>query len=369
MPPLFLGPDSAARDVLEAVRCAMNGTGPVLALGAPIEAEVPAGTIAVVTTSGSTGVPKSVVLSRSALTASAMATADRLGAGQWLLTLPAHYIAGLQVIVRSLVQGHEPVILEGRFTADAFMAAAGRMHSTDGQVVPRFVSLVPAQLQTLLDASDDPAIAGTGRSFRAMLVGGQAVPAAMLARARELEWNVVRTYGSTETSGGCVYDGLALDRVSLRIVDGELQVAGPTLADGYLGDDERTSATFVVDDDVRWYRTGDLGILTGEILSIQGRIDNVIISGGVNVSLDRVENIVREVPGFEQAVVVGVDHERWGQVPVIVTVGGGSFAAARDAVEAIVGVAGRPDRVVEVPAMPVLSSGKPDRRAAARLAS
>lgn len=374
MSTLFLSPDTSAHEVLEAARSAMNGTGPALALGAPVSAdhELPAGTIAVVTTSGSTGVPKSVVLSRSALTASAMATADRLGAGQWLLTLPASYIAGLQVLVRSLVQGHEPVILDGHFTADAFMSAAGRMHATtDGLPAPRFVSLVPAQLQTLLDAADDPAIAGTGRSFRAMLVGGQAVPPALLERAREVEWNVVRTYGSTETSGGCVYDGYALDRVSMRICDGELQVAGPTLADGYLADPERTAAAFITDGDgVRWYRTGDLGALTDEgVLSISGRLDNVIISGGVNVSLDRIERLVRTIAGWEQAVVIPADHDRWGQVPVVVTSTDvpDALARVRALAEAEIGVAARPDRVVRVAEIPRLPSGKPDRRALAAL--
>lgn len=372
MTSLFLPADASAQDVLEAARCAMNGTGPVLALGSPVpeDAVLPAGTIAVVTTSGSSGVPKSVVLSRSALTASAMATAERLGAGQWLLTLPAGYIAGLQVIIRSLVQGHEPVLAEGHFSADSFMSAAGRMHATtDGLPVPRFVSMVPAQLHTLLDAADDPAIAATGRSFRAMLVGGQAVPAALLERAREAEWNVVRTYGSTETSGGCVYDGLALDRVGMRIVGDELHVSGPTLADGYLGEPERTAAVFFTDDDgVRWYRTGDSATITDGVLSIRGRLDNVIISGGVNVSLDRVEDVVRTVSGFERAVVVGAAHERWGQVPVIVTPVAGDLDAVRAAVAEQIGVAGRPDRVI-VAELPPLPSGKPDRAAARRLVS
>lgn len=375
MSALFLDAATPAVEVVTATRCAMNGTGPVLALGAPVadDAVLPAGTIAVATTSGSSGVPKSVILSRSALTASAMATADRLGAGEWMLTLPPTYVAGLQVIIRSLVQGHDPVILDGHFSPDAFLDTAGRMHAqSDGAPVPRFVSLVPAQLQTLLDAADDPAVAGTGRSFRAMLVGGQAVAPALLERAREESWRIVRTYGSTETSGGCVYDGRALERVSLRIVDGELQVAGPTLADGYLGEPERTDAVFLTDPDgVRWYRTGDAGALSDDgILSITGRLDNVIISGGVNVSLDRVERVVRAVAGFEDAVVVGADHERWGQVPVVVTArsdNAESLARVRDAAEAAVGVAGRPDRIVVVAEIPLLSSGKPDRRALTRL--
>lgn len=371
---VHFGADDSPQTVLSALRQAMNGSGPALALGAPIPEDtvLAAGTIAVVTTSGSTGVPKSVVLSRSAITASAMATAERLGGGQWLLALPATYVAGLQVLARSLVQGHEPAILAGHFTPMTFVAAAGLMHSFhDGIAAPRYTSLVPAQLHTLLEASDDPAVVGAARSFAAILVGGQAVPPVMLARAAELGWSIVRTYGSTETSGGCVYDGVPLDRVSLRIVDGELLVAGPTLADGYLGDAERTTTAFPTDaDGVRWYRTGDAGRLDeGGVLSIDGRIDNVIISGGTNVSLDRVERIVRTVGGFTQAVVVGAAHDHWGQVPVIVatTDPDGALAAARERAADEIGVAARPDRVIVVDEIPHLSSGKPDRPALTRL--
>lgn len=365
----FFTAQDSPRDVLRALRAAMNGSGPALALGAPIPdgVQLPQGTVAVVTTSGSTGVPKSVVLSRSALTSSALATADHLGTGDWLLALPAAYVAGLQVLVRSLVQGREPAILSGRFTPETFITAAGLMHSSiGGEPLPRFTALVPAQLHTLLDAADDPAVAGAGRSFRAILVGGQAVPLRMREQARALGWNLVRTYGSTETSGGCVYDGYALSGVQLRIADGEVQIASPTLADGYLGEPERTAASFVTDSDgVRWFRTGDAGAIASDgELTISGRLDNVIISGGVNVSLDRVEAAVHGVPGLEGAVIVAGPHEHWGQVPVLVLEGDGEalLELARDAA-AIIGPAARPDRVVAVAAIPRLPSGKPDRQA------
>ena len=152
------------RDVLRALRGAVLGAGPAIAFGLPIGGvdaaghpaaiEAPAGTAVVVTTSGSSGVPKSVVLSRSALTSSALSTAARIGEGAWLLALPASYDAGLQVLVRSLVQGHEPAVLSGRFTPEAFAAAAlGMASSVGGERVPSYTSLVPAQLATLLDAA------------------------------------------------------------------------------------------------------------------------------------------------------------------------------------------------------------------------
>ena len=259
------------RDVLRALRGAVLGAGPAISLGLSSEAadaaahpaprEVPAGTAVVVTTSGSSGVPKSVILSRSALTSSALSTAARLGEGAWLLALPASYVAGLQVLVRSLVQGHEPAILSGKFSAEGFAAASLSMKSSVGGVrVPSYTSLVPAQLATVLDAAPhDPAVAEALRSFEAILIGGQALPAALAARAEALGARIVRTYGSSETAGGCVYDGVPLDGVRVRTVDGELQLGGPTLADGYLDAPELTADVFVEDGGERWYRTGDAG--------------------------------------------------------------------------------------------------------------
>lgn len=374
------------RDVLRALRAAL-GAGPAVALGAgdrELPGEVPAGTAVVVTTSGSSGVPKSVMLSRSALTSSALATAARIGAGQWLLPLAGGYIAGVQVLVRSLVQGTEPAILSGRFSAAAFAHVVSGMHSSrGGERVPTYTSLVPAQLQTLVDAADeDPGVRRALASFETILVGGQALPQPLRERAEAHGARIVRTYGSSETAGGCVYDGVPLDGVRVVAVDGELRVAGPTLADGYLGDPGLTERVFVRDaDGVRWYRTGDAGVVEDGVVRVTGRIDNVIVSGGVNVSLDRVERVVRElppVPGaftLADAVVVGASDERWGETPVLVAaradVGSpdAALSAARAAVGAQVGKPARPSRILLVDALPRLASGKPDRVALTRLAA
>lgn len=367
------------RDILRGLRSALHGAGPALSLGmmGDVPTEVRAGTAVVVTTSGSTGVPKTVVLSRDALTSSALATADRIGEGAWLLALPPTYVAGMQVLVRSLVADREPAVLSGAFTPQAFAAAALMMVSTErGLRVPTFTSLVPAQLSKLLDAADDDTAVRTAlRSFEAILVGGQALPPVILERAQNVGARIVRTYGATETSGGCVYDGVPLRGVTVRVERGEVQVAGPVLADGYLGDAEATDAAFPRSaDGTRWYRTGDAGLFEDGFLRVRGRLDNVIVSGGVNVSLDRVERVVRSVPGLDSAVVVGVPDERWGEASVIVATRGEALRRsesvqleeARAAVKAEIGAHARPSRLVLVDELATLPSGKPDREAIRR---
>lgn len=359
-----------ARGVLGAVRAALEGAGPAVHLGGTAPVSVPPGVAAVVTTSGSTGYPKDVLLSRSALIASASATAARIGEGAWLLALPATYVAGLQVLVRSLLAGHEPAILEGHFSVEGFIAASrGMASAAHGARTPTYTSLVPAQVNQLIAAADAPEVRAALASFEAILVGGQALPDAVRERAASLGARIVRTYGASETSGGCVYDGVPLDGVHVRIADGEVQLSGPMLAEGYRDDPARTAAVFVRDDEGRrWYRTGDAGSFDDGRLRITGRLDNVIVSGGINVSLDRVERVVRALPGFADAVVVGASHERWGETPVVVVPGVDAAASARldevrAAVGADLGAPARPDRIEVVSSVPLLSSGKPDRRA------
>ncbi|MEV8357873.1 AMP-binding protein [Microbacterium sp. NPDC076895] len=317
----------------------------------------------IVETSGSSGYPKSVVLPISALRASAEATAKRIGSGSWVLALEPTYVAGLQVLVRSILAGATPTVIPASFTPDQFVDAAG---TTDA---PRYTSLVPAQLTRLLDAAvGDPDVADCLRGFAAILVGGQALPGAEADRAAALGVRIVRTYGSSETSGGCVYDGVPLAGVSVRVEEGEVQISGPVLASGYLDDDQRTAQAFVTDaDGNRWYRTGDVGEFDGA-LRVTGRRDNVIVSGGVNVSLDRVERVVRTVPGLEAAVVVPVADAHWGEASVIVVEGNLAAATRDDAlvearrrVEREIGAPARPREILTLARMPLLPSGKPDR--------
>lgn len=358
-----------------ALRRALEG-GPALGFGmlADIPAYVPAGTAAVIATSGSSGIPKRVALSAEALRASADATAARIGTGRWLLALPTGYVAGLQVLVRSILAGTEPVALEGDFSPDSFARVTLSMLRRGDEAL--YTSLVPAQVATLLDAAGDVAVRAALQAYRAILVGGQSLPEPLRERAADLGVRLVRTYGSTETSGGCVYDGVPLDTVSVRSVDGELRIAGPMLAEGYLDDELLSSRIFERDEHgIRWYRTGDLGIVEDGVVRVHGRADNVIVSGGINVSLDRVEQIVRQVPGLHDALVVGVDDERWGEASVVVVPRGevlrrsesDQLMQARDAVAEALGKHARPASLILVDEIATLASGKPDREAIRRI--
>lgn len=361
--------------VIAALEAALDGTRP-LALGFAPEpgGSAPDGTAVVIATSGSSGVPKRVILSAAALRASAEATARRIGSGQWMLALSSGYVAGLQVLVRAHLAGHAPAVIEGRFAPAAFVRATAALRADAG----RYTSLVPAQLTTLLNAAAERTdVRAALTAYDAILIGGQALPVAVRDRAEDLGVRIVRTYGSSETAGGCVYDGVPLHGVRVALDDaGELCIAGPTLADGYWGDPGLTARVFVPNRIGQiWYRTGDTGEVHGDgSVTVTGRIDNVIVSGGVNVSLDRVERAVRTVLGLEGAVVVPILDERWGQGSAIVAAlpadadAGALLAIARERVEAAVGKVARPARLVPVAALPHLVSGKPDRRAIAALA-
>jgi O-succinylbenzoic acid--CoA ligase len=330
----------------------------------------PAGVALVVETSGSTGEAKRVLLGAAALRASAEATHARLGGpGRWLLALPAHHIAGAQVIVRGLLAGHRPATwdLRGGFRPADFAAAAATLR--DGAPAGRrhYTSLVPTQLHRVL-AEGGMALDAL-RAFDAVLVGGAATPPELLARAREAEVAVVTTYGMSETSGGCVYDGAPLDGVEVKLAapDGRIQLAGPMLAEGYLGAAELTGEVFAEG----WFRTSDLGAWDGDRLRVVGRADDVIITGGEKVHPAAVERVLTSQPGVRAACVVGVDDPAWGQrvVAAVVPAGAGRVDGGRlvKAVRTELGRPAAPKQVRLVEQLPQRGIGKPDRAAVAKL--
>ena len=305
---------------------------------------------AVVQTSGSSGTPKRVVLSREAVLASASASAARLGgAGPWLLALPSSYVAGLNVMVRSLVAGHRPVVLGDRTPREAGIPGG-------------FLSVVPTQLHRWLGSDEDSrALAG----FEAVLVGGGPVDASLKDRAGGAGIRLVATYGMAETCGGCVYDGLPLDGVGLALAtDGRVRLSGPTLFDGYL-DDRAATEQVLVDG---WFHTSDAGRLDedGRLL-VLGRVDDMVVSGGVNVPAAAVAARLREHPGVEAAEVLGVADPEWGNRVVAVLVGHLSLEAARAWVAEKHPRSWAPRELVVVPNIPMLANGKVDRLAVREL--
>ncbi|MGY2897828.1 O-succinylbenzoic acid--CoA ligase [Curtobacterium sp. PvP017] len=360
--------------VLRGLEAALAG-GPALlpvaegtpALPTPPPADVRQRVALVVETSGSTGTGKRVALSSEALLAGAAAADAALGGpGGWVLALPTHYIAGLNVLTRSIAAGTTPVVVApGHFDAAAFADAADRL--VTGPAAPRrYTSLVPVQLARVLD--DGRATAALAR-FDAVLVGGQATPAALRDRAVAAGVRIVTTYGASETSGGCVYDGVPFGTVRTEVVDGELQLSGPMLAEGYLGDDDRTATTFVDRDGLRWYRTGDAATVSDGVVQVLGRLDDVVVSGGEKVPLGAVERLVRDLPDQHGAVVTRRASGEWGEVPVVVTEQPLDLDTVRSHVGDALGRAARPAAVVVVDRLPMLPSGKPDRRAIQDLAS
>jgi o-succinylbenzoate---CoA ligase len=345
-------PAAARRRLLDALRpdAVVGADGAEVALPDPLP--TPPATAVVIATSGSTGAPKGVSLSRDALAASAAASADRLGGApgdRWLACLPAHHIGGFSVLWRSRLAGTAPAVLPG-FDVEAVARALPDV---------ALVALVPTQLRRLLDAGAPLA------ALRAVLLGGARADAALLARAASAGVRVVTTYGMSETAGGCVYDGVPLDGVEVRLDDGVVALRGPTLLDGYRGDPVRTAAALRDG----WFRTSDLGRFDDAgRLEVIGRADDVINSGGVKVVGGEVERVIAGLPGVAEAAVVGRPDPEWGErvVAAVIPVDAAdppTLAAVRDAVRAALGAPSAPKELLVLPDLPRLPTGKVDRLA------
>ncbi|MBA3369167.1 MAG: AMP-binding protein [Geodermatophilaceae bacterium] len=331
-----------------------------------LDLPVPADVAAVVATSGSTGTPRAVLLTAGSLLASAHATVRRLsGPGAWLLALPVSSIGGLQVLVRSRLADLDAVSLDrsAGFRAEAFVSAARELPAG----LPHYTSLVSTQLRRLVhDRAGAEALAG----FDAVLVGGGPLDDGLRAEATQAGVAIVSTYGMTETAGGCVYDGIPIQRAYVRASPNGLEIGGDVVALGYHAAPDQTRESFVDG----WFQTRDAGAVddNGRV-SVIGRIDDVIISGGVNVAAGAVEELLCRRPDIADAAVLARPDAEWGQavIALVVPADGESIDLAdlRDYVTARLGTAAAPREVITVPALPRLHSGKLDRVAAQRLAA
>ena len=381
---VLLPAEAAGGRLLEALSAALDGSGPailpldpdlprerldaLLGAFAPATIETPEGTTrlapagpgaatrpgvrpetaVVIATSGSTGPPKGTELSAAALLASARASLDRLGArpgDSWLCCLRASHVAGLQVLVRSLIAGVPPVV--SMRLEPGTLAASGCA----------YVSLVPVQLRRLVDA-------GAGLSaLRGILLGGAAMPDGLLADASAAGARVTTTYGMSETCGGCVYDGVPLDEVSVEIgADGRIRIAGPVLFSGYRLQPGLSRQAR----DGRWFITSDLGSISASgRLRVRGRADDVIVTGGEKVVAGEVAAVLGTCPGVREAVVVGRPDPEWGERVTAIVVPADpadppTLGALRARVREKLPRRAAPRELVLVARIPLLPSGKPD---------
>jgi O-succinylbenzoic acid--CoA ligase len=340
---------------------ALAGSGPALLPGGPAVLAGPLGpeedadddpTAVVVATSGSTGAPKGVLISANALTSSANATHTRLGGpGRWLLATPARYVGGIQVVVRSLLNNTPPVVMDlaNGFRAGDFARAAEKLLNTPGR---HYTALVPTQLARLVEGPAREALA----AMDGIVMGGASLSPELRAAAEGLA--IVSAYGMSETASGCVYDGVPLDGVRVRLVDGRIAIAGPTLARGYRGRPDLTAESFVAG----WFVTSDLGRFVDGRLEVLGRADDVINTGGVKVPASAVERVLER--HARAACVVALDHPEWGEIVAAVVVDPQvDITILKDHVREELGPPAVPKVLNRADELPLRGPGKVDRAA------
>jgi O-succinylbenzoic acid--CoA ligase len=316
----------------------------------------------VVSTSGTTGTPKGAMLTAPALIASASATHDRLGGpGTWLLALPSYHIAGVQVLVRSVLAGTVPVEMDIAAGFDVAGLPAAVQDLGSGR---RYASMVAAQLAKALL---DPAAAAALAELDAVLIGGGPAPRRVLEAAAAAGIPVVRTYGMSETAGGCVYEGVPLGGVEVRIgPGGRIVLGGATLAKGYRNPPDPDPFA-----EPGWFRTEDLGMLDDSgVLTVLGRADEAISTGGLTVVPQLVEAALTTHPAVAECAVFGVADHRLGQrvaIAVVVTEGftPPTLADLRDHVARSLDPTAAPRELHIADELPRRGIGKVDRRALA----
>lgn len=338
----------------EGVRLALAGGEPVIGEAVPLGVRPPEGIAAVLTTSGSTGAGKRVLLTRDAVIASAEATNATLGDATWTCALPTQYVAGFMTLARCAVAGTSP-----RF-------AAADLTDLDPAPGPNAISIVATQLYRALRT---PTVLAALRRFDVILVGGSAVDATLLAAGRSAGLPLITTYGMTETCGGCVYDGVPLPGVDVQIksaegspaLQGGIWIGGPHLFSGYL-EDPGATATALVDGRLR---TRDRGEWVDGRLVVHGRDDAVVISGGVNVDLAKVQAALDQTG--TSAAVIGVPDAEWGTRIVLVAEPGWSLPQWRERLAGSLARPALPTLMVTVDRLPRTNRGKLDRAALHRL--
>jgi O-succinylbenzoic acid--CoA ligase len=341
---LRVGPTSEISQLAGEITSALVGVGPCLGFGQITSEFAPTNTAVVVGTSGSSGDSKEVALSAAALIASARASNTFIGAkagDTWSLLLPLTHIAAVNVIVRSMELGTLPIDLK---------------EFKDEYPKVNFTAIVPTQLFRALNGDDR--LLRHLQNADAVLVGGAALSPGLRHQAESQLIKIITTYGMTESCGGCVYDGEALTGVEIKIVHGKINLRGTVLASSYLNSSW--------DLDVGWFETSDLGEIIAGKLVVYGRADDVIISGGENISLSAIENaLTQEFPQL-QCAAFSIEDPQWGQVLQLAIVGDFDSEKVFQVLETSLGSIAKPKNIYRVNSLPLLGIGKIDRKTLAK---
>jgi len=331
-------------ELMARIAKALVSDGPALSLS-PIAAEfVPSRTALVVSTTGSSGAAKEIGLSASALLASAKSSNNFLGAvagNTWSLLLPLNHIAGINVLIRSLELGTLPTNLLGY---------EGKYPKVD------FTAIVPTQLFRALNGDEN--LLNHLKSAKAVLVGGAALTRELRAEAISAGVNIVETYGSTETSGGCIYNGQPLEGVEVSIGEsGRIAIKGKVLAHELVDGDG-------------WYYTSDAGHYEDGKIIIDGRIDDVVITGGENISLSAIDRVLAQQFPDIQSAAFAIPHPEWGQAIHLALIGADSSLESeiQGYLERELGAAAKAKGFHYVEEFPLIGIGKIDKKSLARLA-
>jgi O-succinylbenzoic acid--CoA ligase len=324
---------------VEALKGALDGSGPALTFGMSTRDVVPADCAIVIPTSGSTGQPKDVALSAAALRASVAASHKFLGAKageRWSLLLPITHIAGINILIRAIELGTDPI---------------------DMNEAAEYTSVVPTQLHRALHGEEK--LLRHLQSAKAVLVGGAASSDALLDQARKAGINPVTTYGMSEMSGGCIYDNTPLDGVEVRInSEGAIELAGPMQAMGYLNAPKLWDEVI----DGKWFITNDSGeIADGKVL-INGRLDDQINTGGKKISLSVIDNFLHDKFPRQRFASLSIPDKEWGEKLVLAIDGSMDENLIKDALRNEFGGHAVPKQLRFNVEIPLISIGKPDRK-------
>jgi len=330
--------------VIQALQMALDGQGPALAFGHTTHSQVTKNIAVVIPSSGSTGAPKEVALTSKALLASAKAAHKYLRAKkneQWSLLLPINHIAGVNVLVRSIVLGSKIIDLRGKSSYEN----------------AEYTSIVPTQLFRAFNGDSD--LLEHLQNAKAVLVGGSPTSNDLLKEAKSKSINVITSYGMSEMSGGCIFNNRPLSGVKVKIKKHHvIALSGPMRAKTYLNDQNAWKATT----SKKWFITSDFGDYKKGKVIIHGRVDDLIISGGEKISLSAIEDTLNENFPDQRFMACAAQDAEWGERLALASDGQIEVEKIKGILKGKFGNHAVPKAFMPSVELPITSIGKPDRR-------